>query len=130
MKFKPGIVFGSALQDLYQYAKETGFALPAVNVIGTDSVNAVLETAKAVNSPVIIQFSNGGGQFFAGKALKIPNDGGAVLGSVSGARHIALMAEHYGVPVVVEKKTGSTTLMSTTPSSTPSPKMWPMPTST
>lgn len=101
MKFKPGIVFGSALQDLYQYAKETGFALPAVNVIGTDSVNAVLETAKAVNSPVIIQFSNGGGQFYAGKALKLPNDGGAVLGSVSGARHIALMAEHYGVPVVI-----------------------------
>ncbi len=101
MKFKPGIVYGSALKDLYQYAKETGFALPAVNVIGTDSVNAVLETAKAVNSPVIIQFSNGGGQFFAGKALKLPNDGGAVLGSVSGARHIALMAEHYGVPVVI-----------------------------
>jgi fructose-bisphosphate aldolase class II len=101
MKFKPGIVYGSALKDLYQYAKETGFALPAVNVIGTDSVNAVLETAKAVNSPVIIQFSNGGGQFYAGKALKLPNDGGAVLGSVSGARHIALMAEHYGVPVVI-----------------------------
>jgi fructose-bisphosphate aldolase class II len=101
MKFKPGIVYGSALKDLYQYAKETGFALPAVNVIGTDSVNAVLETAKAVNSPVIIQFSNGGGQFFAGKGLKLPNEGGAVLGSVSGARHIALMAEHYGVPVVI-----------------------------
>jgi fructose-bisphosphate aldolase class II len=101
MKFKPGIVYGSALKDLYQHAKETGFALPAVNVIGTDSINAVLETAKAVNSPVIIQFSNGGGQFYAGKALKLPNDGGAVLGSVSGARHIALMAEHYGVPVVI-----------------------------
>lgn len=101
MKFKPGIVFGSALQDLYQYAKENQFALPAVNVIGTNSVNAVLETAKAVNSPVIIQFSNGGGQFFAGKSLKLANDQGAVLGSVSGAQHIQLLAEAYGVPVVI-----------------------------
>lgn len=101
MKFKPGIVFGSALQDLYQYAKENQFALPAVNVIGTNSVNAVLETAKAVNSPVIIQFSNGGGQFFGGKSLKLPNDQGAVLGSVSGAHHIQLLAEAYGVPVVI-----------------------------
>ena len=101
MKLKPGLVFGQALQDLYQYAKENKFALPAVNVIGTNSVNAVLETAKAVNSPVIIQFSNGGGQFYAGKSLKLPNDMGPVLGSVSGAQHIQLMAEHYGVPVVI-----------------------------
>ncbi len=101
MKLKPGIVFGSALDELYQYAKEARFALPAVNVVGTNSLNAVLETAKAVNSPVIIQFSNGGGQFYAGKSLKLPNDQGAVLGSVSGARHIQLLAEHYGVPVVI-----------------------------
>lgn len=101
MKLKPGIVFGTALQELYQYAKESHFALPAVNVIGTDSVNAVLETAKAVNSPVIIQFSNGGGQFYAGKTLKLPQEGGSVLGSVSGAQHIHLLAEHYGVPVVI-----------------------------
>ena len=101
MKFKPGIVYGTALQDLYQHAKETGFALPAVNVVGTNSVNGVLETAKALNSPVIIQFSNGGGQFYAGKSLKLQNDMAAVLGSVSGAQHIALMAEHYGVPVVI-----------------------------
>ncbi len=101
MKFKPGIVFGQALQDLYQHAKESHFALPSVNVIGTDSVNAVLETAKAVNSPVIIQFSNGGGQFYAGKSLKLANDQAAALGSVSGAMHIQLMAEHYGVPVVI-----------------------------
>ena len=101
MKFKPGLVYGSALQDLYQYAKENKFALPAVNVIGTNSVNAVLETAKAVNSPVIIQFSNGGGQFFAGKSLKLDNDKAAALGAISGAHHIAMMAEHYGVPVVV-----------------------------
>lgn len=101
MKFKPGLVYGSALTDLYQYAKENKFALPAVNVIGTNSVNGVLETAKAMNSPVIIQFSNGGGQFFAGKSLKLENDKAAALGAISGAHHIQLMAEHYGVPVII-----------------------------
>jgi len=101
MKLKPGIVFGTALDELYHHAKESRFALPAVNVVGTNSVNAVLETAKAVNSPVIIQFSNGGGQFYAGKTLKLPNDRAAALGAVSGAQHIQLMAEHYGVPVVI-----------------------------
>lgn len=101
MKFKPGIVYGKALQDLYQYAKENKFALPAVNVVGTNSVNAVLETAKAVNSPVIIQFSNGGGQFYAGKSLKLDNDKAAALGAISGAHHIHMMAEAYGVPVIV-----------------------------
>lgn len=101
MKLKPGLVFGTALQELYQYAKESQFALPAVNVVGTNSINGVLETAKALNSPVIIQFSNGGGQFYAGKSLKLANDQAAVLGSVSGAQHIQLMAEHYGVPVVI-----------------------------
>jgi len=101
MKLKPGLVYGSALQELYQYAKESQFALPAVNVIGTDSANAVLEAAKAVNSPVIIQFSNGGGQFFAGKGLKLENEKAAALGAISGAHHIQRMAEAYGVPVVV-----------------------------
>ncbi len=101
MKFKPGLVYGKALEELYQYAKENKFAIPAVNVIGTDSVNAVLETAKAVNSPVIIQFSNGGGQFFAGKSLKLENDKAAALGSISGAHHIQMMAEAYGVPVII-----------------------------
>jgi len=101
MKLKPGLVFGSALLDLYQYAKESKFAIPAVNVIGTNSINAVLETAKSVNSPVIIQFSNGGGQFYAGKNLKLENDKAAALGAISGAHHIHMMAESYGVPVVV-----------------------------
>jgi len=101
MKFKPGIVFGSALVDLYQHAKETGFALPAVNAVGTNSVNAILETAKAVNSPVIIQFSSGGSQFYAGKTLKLDTDRGAALGAISAAQHIHLLAEHYGVPVVI-----------------------------
>jgi fructose-bisphosphate aldolase class II len=101
MKLKPGLVFGTALEELYQYAKENKFALPAVNVIGTNSINGVLETAKLVNSPVIIQFSNGGGQFYAGKSLKLENDKAAALGAISGAHHIQLMAEAYGVPVIV-----------------------------
>lgn len=101
MKFKPGIVYGKALQELYQYAKENKFALPAVNVVGTNSVNGVLETAKSLNSPVIIQFSNGGGQFFAGKSLKLDNGKAEALGAISGAHHIHMMAEAYGVPVVV-----------------------------
>jgi fructose-bisphosphate aldolase, class II len=101
MKFKPGIVYGSALKELYQYAQENKFALPAVNVIGTNSVNAVLETAKSLNSPVIIQFSNGGGQFYAGKGLKLENEKVAAVGAISGAHHIQMMAEYYGVPVVI-----------------------------
>lgn len=101
MKFKPGLVFGQALKDLYQYAKENKFALPAVNVVGTNSINAVLETAKSVNSPVIIQFSHGGGQFFAGKSLKLENEKAPALGAISGAMHIELMAQSYGVPVVI-----------------------------
>jgi fructose-bisphosphate aldolase class II len=100
-KFKPGLLYGQALLDLYQHAKESKFALPAVNVIGTNSVNSVLETAKSVNSPVIIQFSHGGGQFYAGKSLKLENDRAAALGAASGAQHIQLLAEHYGVPVVI-----------------------------
>jgi fructose-bisphosphate aldolase, class II len=101
MKFKPGLVFGQALKDLYQYAKENKFALPAVNVVGTNSINAVLETAKSVNSPVIIQFSHGGGQFFAGKSLKLENEKAPALGAISGAMHIELMAQSYGVPVII-----------------------------
>jgi fructose-bisphosphate aldolase class II len=98
---KPGVVTGNDLQTIFGLAKKNQYAIPAVNVIGTDSVNAIMEGAKAVNSPVIIQFSNGGALFFAGKNL--PNEGekAAVLGAVSGARHIHLLAEHYGIPVIV-----------------------------
>ncbi len=85
MKFKPGLIYGKALEELYQYANENNFALPAVNVTGTNTINAVLETAKSLNSPVIIQFSNGGGQFYAGKGLKLENERSAILGSISGA---------------------------------------------
>jgi fructose-bisphosphate aldolase class II len=101
MKFKPGVKYGEELKDLLDYAKESEFAMPAVNVINTSTVNAVLETAKKVNSPVIIQFSNGGAQFYAGKGLGNENQKGAIHGGVSGALHVHRMAEAYGVPVIL-----------------------------
>lgn len=101
MKFKPGVKYGAELSDLYAYAKENEFAFPAVNVIGTNSVNAVLETAKKVNSPVIIQFSNGGAQFFAGKSLPNDQQQASIAGAISGAHHVHQMAEAYGVPVIL-----------------------------
>jgi len=101
MKFKPGIKFGEELKDLLEYAKESEFALPAVNVINTSTANAVLETAKKVNSPVIVQFSNGGAQFFAGKGLANDKQQASIAGAVSGAMHVHKMAEAYGVPVVL-----------------------------
>lgn len=92
---------GAEVTELFNHANEQNFAIPAVNVIGTNSVNAVLETAAAVNSPVIIQFSNGGGAFFAGKGLSNENQRAAILGSISGASHVHTLAKHYGVPVVL-----------------------------
>ena len=101
MKFRPGVLTGDDVTALLNDAKENGYALPAVNVIGTNSINAVLETARDVNSPVIIQFSNGGGAFYAGKGLKNDGQNAAILGSVSGAQHIHMMAEAYNVPVII-----------------------------
>ncbi len=96
---KPGVVTGDGVQNLLQFAKENSFALPAVNVVGTSSVNAVLEAAASVNSPVMIQFSNGGAGFYAGKGC--PSDKALVAGAVSGAQHVRAMAELYGVPVIL-----------------------------
>ena len=100
-KYKPGVLFGDELRALYKDAKETGFAMPAVNVTGTNTINATLESAAKVNSPVIIQFSNGGAQFMAGKGM--PNDKmqANISGGVSGALHIHNVAKYYGVPVVL-----------------------------
>lgn len=100
-KFKPGVLFGDDVQALFDYANENNFALPAVNVINTNTINAVLETAKAVNSPVIIQFSHGGAQFFAGKGLSNDAQKAAIAGAISGAQHVHLMAEAYGVSVIL-----------------------------
>ncbi|SEM18468.1 fructose-bisphosphate aldolase [bacterium A37T11] len=101
LKDYKGVVTGDAVQELFEVAKQHKFALPAVNVTGTNTLNGVLETAKAVNSPVIIQLSNGGAQFYAGKTLN--NDGlqACILGAVSAARHVHLLAEHYGVAVIM-----------------------------
>jgi len=98
---KPGVATGKEVQEIFAYAKAKGFALPAVNVVGSDSVNAVMETAAAVNSPVIIQYSNGGAQFNAGKGLSNKNDVAGILGAISGAKHVHLLAEAYGVPVIL-----------------------------
>ncbi|WP_374163313.1 class II fructose-bisphosphate aldolase [Arcticibacter sp. MXS-1] len=101
LKNYKGVLYGDAVQELFEQAKKHQFALPAVNTIGTNSVNAVMETAKAVNSPVIIQLSNGGAQFYAGKSLDNSNLQACVLGAVSAARHVHLLAEHYGVAVIL-----------------------------
>ena len=100
-KVKPGVVTGDDVQEVFRIARANGFAIPAVNVVGTDSVNAVMQAAREVNSPVIIQFSNGGAHFYAGKFLNNDAEKVAIAGAISGARHIHLLAEIYGVPVIL-----------------------------
>ncbi|MCB7481465.1 class II fructose-bisphosphate aldolase [Christiangramia sediminis] len=98
---KPGVATGKEVQDIFNYAKKKGFALPAVNVIGSSSINAVLETAAELKSPVIIQFSNGGAQFNAGKGLSNENEKAAIAGGVAGAKHVHEMAKVYGATVIM-----------------------------
>ncbi|HEX5329586.1 class II fructose-bisphosphate aldolase [Sulfuricurvum sp.] len=98
---KPGVIFGDDVQKLFEIAKQEGFALPAVNVVNTDSINGVLEAAKLVNSPVIIQFSNGGASYYAGKGLSNDNEKAAIAGAIAGALHVHAMAELYGIPVIL-----------------------------
>jgi len=100
-EFKKGVLTGSEAAEVMDWAKDNGFALPAINVVGTNSVNAVMEAAKEVNMPIIIQFSNGGAHFFAGKGLDNENQKAAVLGAVSGAKHIHTLAEAYGISVIL-----------------------------
>lgn len=100
-RFAPGVITGDGVSEIFRHANENNYALPAVNVVGTNSVNAVLETAKAVNSPVIIQFSNGGAIFFAGKTLPNTNQQAAIAGGISGAQHVHQMAALYGIPVIL-----------------------------
>lgn len=101
MKFRPGVLTGQEVTDLLNYANENDFALPSVNVTSSSTVNAVLETAKAVNSPVMIQFSNGGAAFMAGKSLSNEGQFASIAGGISGAHHVHHMAEAYGVTVVL-----------------------------
>lgn len=100
-RFRPGVLHGDEVTELLNYANEKDFALPAVNVVGTNSVNGVLETARDLNSPVIVQFSNGGAAFFAGKGLSNDGQQGAILGGISGAQHVHAVAEAYGVTVIL-----------------------------
>ena len=98
---KPGVATGKEVQEIFNHAKENNYALPAVNVVGSDSINAVLETAAELNSPVIIQFSNGGANFNAGKGLDNTDQKAAILGGVAGAKHIHTLAEAYGATVIL-----------------------------
>ena len=100
-KFPAGVATGQMVTDIFQYAKENKFALPAVNVIGSSNVNATMETAAKLNSPVIIQFSNGGAAFNAGKGLNNDGQRAAILGGIAGAQHIHTLAEAYGATVIL-----------------------------
>ncbi|MGB5435071.1 MAG: class II fructose-bisphosphate aldolase [Maribacter sp.] len=98
---KPGVATGDQVQEIFNYAKKKGFALPGVNVIGSDTINGVLETAATLNAPVIIQFSNGGAQFNAGKGLSNEGQRAAILGAIAGAKHVHQLAEAYGATVIL-----------------------------
>ncbi|QMU63251.1 MAG: class II fructose-bisphosphate aldolase [Flavobacteriaceae bacterium] len=98
---KAGVATGKEVQTIFKLAKEKSFALPAINVVGSNTINAVLETAKELNAPVIIQLSNGGARFNAGKGLTNEHQKAAIAGAVTGAKHVHLLAEAYGVPVIL-----------------------------
>jgi len=99
--FPAGVATGQLVTDIFQYAKENKFALPAVNVIGSSNVNAVMETAAKLNAPVIIQFSNGGASFNAGKGLSNDAQKSAIFGGIAGAKHIHTLADAYGATVIL-----------------------------
>jgi fructose-bisphosphate aldolase class II len=98
---KPGVATGKEVQEIFQHAKENNYALPAVNVVGSNTINAVLETAAKLNSPVILQFSNGGAQFNAGKGLSNDKEVAAIKGAATGAKHVHDLAEAYGATVIL-----------------------------
>ncbi|MCO6148143.1 class II fructose-bisphosphate aldolase [Flavobacterium sp. NRK1] len=98
---KPGVATGDQVQEIFRYAKEKGFALPAVNVTGSSTINGVMETAAKLKAPVIIQFSNGGAIFNAGKGLSNEGEKAAILGAIAGAKHIHTLAEAYGATVIL-----------------------------
>lgn len=100
-RFPAGVATGQMVTDIFEYAKENNFALPAVNVIGSSNVNAVMETAAKLNSPVIIQFSNGGAVYNAGKGLSNDGQKAAIAGAVAGAKHVHALAEAYGATVIL-----------------------------
>lgn len=101
MKFRSGILYGDEVTNLLNYANENNFALPAVNVIGTSSINAVLETAKEVNSPVIVQLGQRACWFYAGDGLANDTEKAAIGGGIAAATHVHTVAKAYGVPVIL-----------------------------
>ncbi|KAI8839456.1 fructose-bisphosphate aldolase [Chytriomyces cf. hyalinus JEL632] len=98
---KPGVITGDDVMKVYQYAQEHNFAIPAVNCTSSSTVNAVLQAARDIKSPVVIQFSHGGAAFYAGKGISTKEDFASIAGSIAGAHHVRLMAKHYGVPVIL-----------------------------
>jgi len=98
---KPGVVTGKALDDLLNHAKENGYAIPGVNIVGTNSINSCMEAAAKYGGPIMVTFSKGGGQFIAGKSLANEDDAASIAGSVAGALHVRAVAEQYGIPVVL-----------------------------
>ncbi|MCR3756126.1 MAG: fructose-bisphosphate aldolase class II [Sodalis sp. Psp] len=98
---KPGVITGDDIQKVFAIAKENNFALPAVNCVGTDSINAALEAATKVRAPIVVQFSNGGAAFIAGKGLRAEGQAASILGAISGALHVHNIAEHCGIPVIL-----------------------------
>ena len=100
-QIKVGVATGDDVQKIFKLAKEKKFALPAVNVIGSSSINGVLETASSLNAPVIIQFSNGGAVFNAGKGLSNENQNAAIKGAIAGAKHVHELSKAYNVPVIL-----------------------------
>tara|TARA_B100000945_G_scaffold319593_1_gene327159 strand:+ start:991 stop:2061 length:1071 start_codon:yes stop_codon:yes gene_type:complete len=100
-KFPKGVLTGDQVQNLFKFAKKKTFAIPAVNVVGSNSINSVMETAAKLNSPVIIQFSNGGSQFMAGKGISNENERAAIAGGISGAKHVHELAKNYGATVIL-----------------------------
>ncbi len=98
---KSGVASGETVQGIFKLAKAKNFALPAANVVGSNTINAVMETAKMLNAPVIVQFSNGGGYFNAGKGLSNENQKAAIAGSIAGAKHVHLLAKEYDIPVIL-----------------------------
>merc|ERR1712157_326041 len=97
----PGVVTGDALVDLLDAAKEQGYAIPGVNIVGSNSINACMEAASKYGGPIMITFSKGGGQFIAGKALDNDADQASIAGTIAGAKHVHEVAKHGGVPVVL-----------------------------
>jgi fructose-bisphosphate aldolase class II len=100
-KIKSGVATGDTVQEIFRLAKEKSFALPAANVISSSTINAVIEAAKELNAPVIVQFSNGGAHFNAGKGLSNEGQKAAIAGAIAGAKHVHIMAKAYDVPVIL-----------------------------